>query len=147
MVQESLSTCLAELDRIRPATLLQYERLGKSHRFRAELPYLDRTLEMFHRLSLAKSREGTELLSLGEKFGETASIRVEIRFSSALQMTRNPRTRGDFARGCGESATSQTVWRSEMDSNFRYRVHTAICAHHDLTLYGLDDLSIISRRS
>ena len=51
MVHESLSTCLAELDRIRPATLLRYEPLGKSHRFRAELPYLDRTLEMFHRLS------------------------------------------------------------------------------------------------
>jgi len=51
MVQESLSTCLTELDRIKPATLLQYEPLGKSHRFRSELPYLDRTLEMFHRLS------------------------------------------------------------------------------------------------
>ena len=51
MVHESLSACLAELYRIRPATLLQYEPLGKSHRFRAELPYLDRTLEMFHRLS------------------------------------------------------------------------------------------------
>ena len=51
MVQESLSTCLAELDRIRPATLLQCGPLGKSRRFRAELPYLDRTLEIFHRLS------------------------------------------------------------------------------------------------
>jgi hypothetical protein len=51
MVHESLSTCLAELDRIRPATLLQHGPLGKSRRFRAELPYLDRTLEMFHRLS------------------------------------------------------------------------------------------------
>jgi hypothetical protein len=28
-----------------------------------------------------------------------ASIRVESRFSGALQMTRNPRTGGDFARG------------------------------------------------
>jgi hypothetical protein len=51
MVHESLSTCLAELARVRPATLLQHGPLGKSRRFRAELPYLDRTLEMFHRLS------------------------------------------------------------------------------------------------
>lgn len=49
-MHESLSACLAELNQIRPTDLLTYEPLGESFRFRAELPYVDRTLEVFHRL-------------------------------------------------------------------------------------------------
>jgi len=48
---ESLIACLAELDQIRPMDLLNDEPLGQSLRFRTELPYLGRTLEIFHRLS------------------------------------------------------------------------------------------------
>jgi hypothetical protein len=47
---ERLRAGLAELNQIRPAALLSYERLGQSLRFRAGLPYLDRTFEIFHRL-------------------------------------------------------------------------------------------------
>jgi len=49
-MHERLSACLAELDKIRPTALLNYEPLGESLRFRADLSCLDRTLELFHRL-------------------------------------------------------------------------------------------------
>lgn len=48
---EHLITCLVELNQIRPMDLLQREALSESLRFRTELPYLERTLEIFHRIS------------------------------------------------------------------------------------------------
>ena len=50
-MQERLRVCLAELSQIRPTALLNSPPLEGSFRFRAELPYLDRTLEVFHRLN------------------------------------------------------------------------------------------------
>ena len=49
-MHERLNACLAELNQIRPTDLFKYEPLGQSFRFRAELPYIDRTFEVFHRL-------------------------------------------------------------------------------------------------
>jgi len=49
-MRERLSACLAELNQIRPTDLLNYAPLGESFRLRAELPYIDRTFEAFHRL-------------------------------------------------------------------------------------------------
>ena len=46
-MRERLNACLAELNQIRPTDLLNY---GGSFRLRAELPYIDRTFEAFHRL-------------------------------------------------------------------------------------------------
>jgi hypothetical protein len=50
-MHERLGACLAELNQVRPTALLNSGALGESFRFRAELPYLDRTFEVFHRLS------------------------------------------------------------------------------------------------
>jgi len=50
-LHEALIACLAELNQIRPMDLLKNEVLVESQLFRAELPYLERTLEVFHRLS------------------------------------------------------------------------------------------------
>src|SRR5437868_14644597 len=50
--RERLDACLAELNRIRPATLLREDILGRALDFRITgLPYFERTLELYHRLS------------------------------------------------------------------------------------------------
>lgn len=49
-MRERLNACLAELNQIRPTALLNCEPLSESFRFRAELPHIDRTFEVFHRL-------------------------------------------------------------------------------------------------
>ena len=70
---------------------------------------------------------GCEPFSSREKLGETASAHVNGQLSRVLQITRNPRSRGDFGVCAGESGQSRTAWRSKMNSNLRYRVHTATC--------------------
>jgi hypothetical protein len=50
-MRERLDACLAELNRIRPATLLREDILGRALDFRTGLPYFERTLELYHRLS------------------------------------------------------------------------------------------------
>jgi hypothetical protein len=50
-MHERLSSCLAELNQIKPSDLLREEILGRNLSFRAGLSYFDRTLELFHRLS------------------------------------------------------------------------------------------------
>lgn len=50
-IYEGLVTCLADLNQIKPKDLINKEPLGQSLRFRTELPFLERTLELFHRLS------------------------------------------------------------------------------------------------
>jgi hypothetical protein len=50
-MQERLSSCLAELNQIKPTNLLREDVLGRNLSFRAGLPYFDRTLELFHQLS------------------------------------------------------------------------------------------------
>jgi hypothetical protein len=47
---ERLSICIAELGEVKPTDFLR-EDVGKDLSFRAGLPYFDRTLELFHRLS------------------------------------------------------------------------------------------------
>ena len=49
--RERLDACLVELNRIRPATLLREDILGRALDFRTGLPYFERTLELYHRLS------------------------------------------------------------------------------------------------
>jgi hypothetical protein len=49
--RERLDACLAELNRIRPATLLREDILGRALDFRTGLPCFERTLELYHRLS------------------------------------------------------------------------------------------------
>jgi hypothetical protein len=49
--REHLDACLAELNQIRPATLLREDVLGRDLGFRMGLAYFERTLELYHRLS------------------------------------------------------------------------------------------------
>ena len=49
-VHERLSIGLAELSRIKPTDFVR-EDVGRDLSFRAGLPYFDRTLELFHRIS------------------------------------------------------------------------------------------------
>ena len=65
--------------------------------------------------------EGREPFSSREKFGETASFQFERRLSGVLRIVRNLRTRGDFGAVDGEPGSSRTDWRSEVNSNCRYR--------------------------
>lgn len=48
---ERLSACLAELGQVKPSDFSRENVLGRDLSFRAGLPYFDRTLELFHRLS------------------------------------------------------------------------------------------------
>jgi hypothetical protein len=50
-IHEALITCLADLNQIKLKDLINNEPLGQSLRFRTEVPFLERTLELFHRLS------------------------------------------------------------------------------------------------
>jgi hypothetical protein len=50
-MRERLESCLAELNQIRPAALLREDILGRALDFRTGLPYFERTLELYHRLS------------------------------------------------------------------------------------------------
>ena len=47
---ERLGACLAELGQVKPSDFLR-EDVGRDLSFRVGLPYFDRTLELFHRLS------------------------------------------------------------------------------------------------
>ena len=49
--RERLDACLAELNQLRPTALIREGALGRELSFRAGLPYFERTLELFHRLS------------------------------------------------------------------------------------------------
>ena len=49
--RQRLDACLTELNQIRPATLLREDILGRALDFRTGLPYFERTLELYHRLS------------------------------------------------------------------------------------------------
>jgi hypothetical protein len=49
--REHLDACLAELNQIRPATLLREDVLGRDLSVRMGLAYFERTLELYHRLS------------------------------------------------------------------------------------------------
>ncbi len=51
-MHERLSTALAELRQVKPIDFAREDLLGKDLSFRAGLSYFDRTLELFHRLSL-----------------------------------------------------------------------------------------------
>jgi hypothetical protein len=54
-MHERLSTGLAELSRIKPTDFVR-EDVGRDLSFRVGLPYFDRTLELFHRISLISAR-------------------------------------------------------------------------------------------
>jgi hypothetical protein len=82
--RERLDACLAELNRIRPATLLREDILGRTLDFRTGLPYFERTLELYHRLS----RCDLDLVSLArlENITDDAETTVD-QFRKILSFT------------------------------------------------------------
>ena len=63
----------------------------------------------------------TEALRRGEKFGETASSRQERQFSGVLRIAQSP-AHGAISLIASENPqTFKTAWRSEVNSNCRYR--------------------------
>ena len=50
-MHERLSTVLAELGQVKPSDFAREDELGRDLSFRVGLPYFDRILELFHRLS------------------------------------------------------------------------------------------------
>ena len=50
-MHERLSAALAELGQVKPSDFSREDELGRDLSFRVGLPYFDRTLELFHRLS------------------------------------------------------------------------------------------------
>ena len=50
-MHERLSAALAELRQVKPSDFSREDELGRDLSFRVGLPYFDRTLELFHRLS------------------------------------------------------------------------------------------------
>src|SRR5260370_6526711 len=82
--RERLDAYLAELNRIRPATLLREDILGRALDLRTGLPYFERTLELYHRLS----RCDLDLVSLArlENITDDAETTVD-QFRKILSFT------------------------------------------------------------